>query len=119
MSFSLKQIVLNTRRILVIIFVLFGFIWAGYSYLESDTGLLSDETLIAIIANDVLGEPVYGKSCSRSAYKNEVEIRSGGDKASGYFVFNPVVGQESNCPPIAIIANRRTAETWIADPPQQ
>ena len=117
MSFSSKQIALDIRRILLVIFIIFGFIWAGYSYLESDRGLLSDETLIVIISDDVLGEPVYGKSCSRSAYENEVEIRPGGDKASGYFVFHPVVGQASNCPSIAIIANRRTAEAWIADPP--
>lgn len=105
-------------RLTGICIVIIGFFWAGYSYLESDRALLSDDTLIEIISDDILGDPVYGKSCPRSAYKDNVERRSGGDKASGYFVFNPIVGQEVNCPSIAIITNRRTAESWIADPPR-
>jgi hypothetical protein len=118
MNSSFIKIAIDIRRFIVIAIVIFGFFWAGYSYLGSDRALLSDDTLIAIISDDVLGDAVYGKSCPRSAYKDNVESRSGGDKASGYFVFNPIVGQEVNCPSIAIITNRRTAEAWIADPPK-
>lgn len=103
--------------VLIVIAVLV-FMWAGYSYLESDMAVLSDETLISIISDDVLGDPVYGKSCRRSAYKDNVESRLGGDRSSGYFIFHPVDGQEINCPSIAIITNRRTAEAWVADPPK-
>jgi hypothetical protein len=113
----IKMFLYIWRWVLITIAVL-AFMWAGYSYLESDRGLLSDETLISIISDDVLGDPVYGKSCLRSAYKDNVESRLGGDRSSGYFIFNPVVGQEINCPSIAIITNRRTAEAWIADPPK-
>jgi hypothetical protein len=110
------KMVIDIRRLILIAIVIFGFVWAGHSYLDSDIGLLSDDTLIKIISDDVLGDPVYGKSCPRSAYKDNVESRSGGGKASSYFIFNPIVGQEVNCPSIAIIASRRTAEAWIAGP---
>ena len=118
MNLSFIKSTIDIGRLILIAIVMLGFIWAGHSYLESDMGLLSDDTLIAIISDDVLGDPAYGKSCPRSAYKDNVESRSGGDKASGYFVFNPIAGQEVNCPSIAIITNRRTAEAWIAGPPK-
>jgi hypothetical protein len=118
MNSLFTKIVIDIRRLILIAIVIFGFVWAGHSYLDSDIGLLSDDTLIKIISDDVLGDLVYGKSCPRSAYKVNVESRLGGDRSSGYFIFNPVVGQEINCPAIAIITNRRTAEAWIADPPK-
>ena len=118
MNTLLIKMSLYIGRWVLIAIAILAFMWAGYSYLESDRALLSDETLISIISDDVLGDPVYGKSCLRSAYKDNVASRLGGDRSSGYFIFNPVVGQEINCPSIAIITNRRTAEAWVADPPK-
>ncbi|MBV2183408.1 MAG: hypothetical protein KUL88_02545 [Rhizobium sp.] len=86
----------------------------GYFYLQSDIGLLGDDTCLKIISDDVLGNPLYGKSCPRSSYAKEVESLHGGDKESGFFEFHPTLGKEAQCPPIAIIVDRKTGEAWIA-----
>ena len=114
MNQTIIKLALETMRIIFIIFVIFGFTLIGYLYLESDMGLLSDESLISIISKDVLGNYSYGNSCPRSSYESTVNIEPGGTKGSGYFTFNPVKGQEIQCPSISIIVSRRTGEAWIA-----
>ena len=114
MSPIVTRLALEMARIILVIVTLFGLIWSGYSYLESDVDLLNDETLIAIISEDVLGNSSYGKSCPRSSYKENVISESGGTKGSGYFTFNPIKGEEIRCPPISIIMSRRTGEAWVA-----
>lgn len=89
-------------------------IWAVNLYHESDAGLLGDNTCIRIISEDVLGNPLYGMSCSRSLYAENVEVLPGGDKESGVFKFHPIPGKEVQCPPISIIVDRKTGEAWIA-----
>lgn len=98
----------------LVIGAIFGFMWCGYSYLNSDIGLLSDETLISIISDDVLGNSEYGTSCSRISYEQKVASESGGGAGSAYLTFSPIKGKEDRCPPISIIASRRTGEAWIA-----
>jgi len=115
MSLIIIKLLLEMVRIFWVIGVLSLIIWGWYCYLESDASLLSDKALIAMISDDILGNPAYGKSCPRSSYVSDVESQQGGDVTSGYFVFNPVKGQEKHCPPIAIITNRKTAEARIAD----
>jgi hypothetical protein len=119
MSPIIIGLAVEMKRILKIIFVFVIFICVGYFYLESDIGLFSDVTLIRDISSDVLGNPNYGKSCPRSSYIKTVESHLGNsDKESAYFVFRPIQGKEKECPPIAIIASRRTGETWITDSPK-
>jgi len=115
MRLIMIKLALEMIRIIFFIVAFFLFHWGIYSYVQSDAGLLSDEALIAIISNDVLGHPAYGKSCPRSSYIRAVESQLGGDKGTGYFVFKPVEGQRKHCPPIAIITDRNTGEAWIAD----
>ena len=93
---------------------IFCLIWCGYAYLNSDIGLLSDETLIGIISDDILGNSEYGTSCSRTSYEPKVASESGGGAGSAYLTFIPIKGEEDRCPPISIIASRRTGEAWIA-----
>jgi hypothetical protein len=114
MSPIITRLALEMARITLIIVTLFGLIWSGYYYLKSDIDLLNDETLIAIISNDVLGNSQYGNSCSRTSYEKNVISELGGTKGSGYFTFNPIQGQEIRCPPISIIVSRRTGEAWVA-----
>lgn len=110
----ITKLTLEMRRIILVMGAIFGLTWCGYYYLNSDIGLLSDETLINIISDDVLGNYQYGTSCSRTSYQEKVASESGGGKGSAYLTFNPIKGEEARCPPISIIASRRTGEAWIA-----
>ena len=110
----IAKVAFEMKRIILGMVALFGLMWYGYYYLNSDIGLLSDETLINIISDDVLGNPRYGASCSRNSYEKIVISDAGGGKGSAYLTFNPIRGEENRCPPISIIASRRTGEAWVA-----
>lgn len=95
----------------VILAVLLG---SYYFVYQTDYALLGDETLLKIASTDVLGNPLYGKSCPRSSYASNVVSLPSPDKAgAAFFKFNPVAGKEAQCPPIAVIMDRKTAEAWI------
>lgn len=88
----------------------------GYLFLQSDLGPLSDETLLRIVSSDVLGTRLYEKTCPRSSYAKDVEIRHAADKrAAAYFKFRPVPGKEAQCPPIGVLVDRRTGEAWLTE----
>ena len=106
--------ILYIKRMTFIIGAVFIFIYCGYSYFNSNIGLLSDKTLIGIISDSVLGNPEYGKSCTRASYQQKVISESGGGAGSAYLTFSPIKGEEDRCPLISIIASRRTGEAWIA-----
>lgn len=110
----ITKLTLEIKWTILVMGAIFGLMWCGYSYLNSDIGLLSDETLIKIISDDVLGNSQYGTSCSRTSYEEQVASESGGGTGSAYLTFNPIKGEETQCPPISIIASRRTGEAWIA-----
>lgn len=95
--------------------ILVALLGAGYLFVRSDVALLGDEVCLKIASTDVLGNRLYGESCPRSAYAKDVESMHGGDKGgAAFFKFHPVPGKESQCPPIAIIVDRKTGEAWIA-----
>jgi len=110
----ITKVAFEIKRIILGLGVILGLMWCGYYYLNSDIGLLSDETLIKIISDDVLGNPRYGASCSRTSYEKIVVGDSEGGKGSAYLTFNPIRGEENRCPPISVIASKRTGEAWIA-----
>ena len=85
-----------------------------YFVYQTDGGLLSDETLLDIAATDVLGNPLYGHSCPRFSYLNEVVTAlNSGNARVVLFKFTPVVGKETQSPPVVVLMDRRTAESWI------
>lgn len=103
------------RAIAIGSIVLLALLGAGYLFIQSDAALLADESCLRIASTDVLGNSLYGQSCPRSSYANEVEIVHGSDKAGGAIIkFRPAAGKEAQCPPIAIIVDRKTGEAWIA-----
>jgi hypothetical protein len=114
MNSVITKLVLEMRRLILMMGAIFGLVWCGYYYLNSDIGLLSDETLINIISDDVLENDQYGTSCSRTSYEEKVFSESGGGKGSAHLTFNPIKGEEARCPPISVVASRRTGEAWIA-----
>lgn len=87
-------------------------LWGAYQFVyRTDYALLGDEYCLRIASNDVLGNPLYGKSCQRSSYANDVEIQHGRDKAgAAFFKFHPVAGKEALCPPVAVIVDRQTGK---------
>jgi len=113
--FVFIKLALKMGMLVLVVVALSQLLLGIYLYVQANIDLLDDEALIAIISRDVLGDSSYGKSCPRTSYMGTVESRPTGDKGSGYFVFKPVEGQEKNCPPIAIITNRRTGEAWIEE----
>jgi len=87
---------------------------AGYLFFMSDVGLLDDETCLQIAAVDVLGNPLYGKSCPRSSYVGNVEaMHSLSKDGAAFFKFQPIEGKEVECPSIAVIVDRKTGEAWL------
>ena len=98
-----------------VLIALLGGIYLGYVFLyESDIGLFGDKLCLKIATDDVLGNPLYGKSCPRSSYANEVEYLHGSDKVgAALFKFRPLVGKETQCPPIVVLVDRRTGEGLI------
>lgn len=88
----------------------------SYWYIRSNIDLFGDDYLLRIVATDVLGNPLYGKSCPRSSYAKDVEIPAGPNQGeTALFKFHPILGREVECPPLSVIADRRTGEAWIAD----
>lgn len=103
---------MKTIRNFLIIFSVF--LGAYHFVYQTDFALLSDETLLSIAAKDVLGNPLYGKSCPRSSYARNVGSLSDPKKTgTAFFKFTPVAGNEAQCPPVAVIMDRKTAEAWI------
>lgn len=95
--------------------ILLSFLSAAYLFVQSDVALLGDEVCLKIASTDVLGNSLYGQSCPRSSYASDVENLRSPDKAGAAFIkFRPLVGKETQCPPIAIIVDRKTGEAWIA-----
>lgn len=104
------------KAVLIIGCVLVALLCGSYLYLRSDVGLLGDEILLEIVSADVLGKRPYDKTCPRSSYAKDVEIPAGPNKgATAYFKFYPIPGMEVRCPPVSLLVDRRTAETWIGD----
>lgn len=94
--------------ILILLFVI------AYLFLRSNMALLSDETCLKIASEDILGNPLYGKSCLRSSYVGSVENKHGSDKrGAAIFKFSPIQGKELQCPPVSIIVDRKTGEAWL------
>jgi hypothetical protein len=88
---------------------------AYYFVYQTDYALLGDEFCLRVASNDVLGNPLYGQSCPRSSYAGNVESLHTADKAgAAFFRFTPITGKEAQCPPIAIIVDRKTGEAWLA-----
>lgn len=108
------KLTLEMMRIILVMGAIFGLMWSGYYYLNSDIGLLSDKTLINITSDNVLENYQYAASCSRTSYEEKIAGGSEGNKDSAYLRFNPIKGEEARCPPISIIVSRRTGEAWIA-----
>lgn len=99
------------RNFLMIFSVLLGVYLFVY---QTDFALLSDETLLNIAAKDVLGNPLYGKSCPRNSYASNVgSLFDPTKNGTAFFKFTPVAGNEAKCPPVAVIMDRKTAEAWI------
>jgi len=110
----ITRLALEMMRIILLIGAIFGLMWCGYYYLNSDIDLLSDKTLINITSDDILENYQYATSCSRTSYEKKIAVGSEGNKDSAYLKFNPIKGEEARCPPIFIIVSRRTGEAWIA-----
>ncbi|MNK70492.1 hypothetical protein D3C87_899160 [compost metagenome] len=86
----------------------------SYFYLRSDVGMLGDKYLLEMLSTDVLGKSLYGKSCPRSSYIDEVDVSPKGRQDSTViYKFTPLSGLELKCPSISIIVDRKTGETWI------
>lgn len=97
-------------------FVIVTGLVGSFCYFESNIGLLGDDYLLIMVSTDVLGNPLYGKSCTRSLYIKDVEINAGkSEEESGVFKFYPISGIEKECPPISVITDRRTGEAWLRE----
>jgi hypothetical protein len=95
--------------------VLAGLLGAGYLFVRSDAALLGDDVCLKIASTDVLGNSLYGQSCPRASYASDVESLHSPDKAgAAFFKFHPLAGKEVQCPPIAVIVDRKTGEAWLA-----
>jgi hypothetical protein len=95
--------------------VLVGILGGGYLFVRSDAALLGDDVCMRIASTDVLGNPLHGQSCPRSSYLRDAESLRSPDKAGAAFIrFHPVAGKEAQCPPIAVIVDRKTGEAWLA-----
>ena len=103
-------------KTLAIVAALLAVVLGSYYFVyQTDYALLGDVTLLKIASTDVLGNPLYGKSCPRSSYASDVMSLSSPDKAgAAFFKFHPIAGKEVQCPPIAVIVDRKTAEASIA-----
>jgi hypothetical protein len=81
-------------------------------YLESDIGLLGEKYSTQIAVERVLGNSLYGVSCSKEMYKQKEDSHSSGETVL-QFEFCPIVGKELECPPVVVAVDRRTGEAWV------
>lgn len=102
-------------KTITIVIAVLAACWGAYYFVyQTDYALFGDEYCLRVASTDVLGNPLYGKSCPRSSYAEDVEILRGQDKASAaFFKFHPVAGKEAQCPPVAVIVDRKTGEGWL------
>lgn len=95
--------------------VLIFFAWC-YSSLQSDSGLLSDQTLLKLAEDDVLGDHLYPETCPRFLYKKEIEYPYGKEpKGAAFFRFHPRMGYEGKCPSIEVSLSRYTGDVVSVD----
>lgn len=100
-------------KIITICGALLAFLGAAYLYIQSDVGLLGEALCLKIASTDVLDNPLYGQSCPRSSYADDVKNLNAPGNTAALFLFLPVVGKEIQCPPVKVIVDRKTGETWI------
>ncbi len=120
----LKQIF---RNLFVQILLIVGLVILGirtYDYLYSNQDLLSKETCLKYVEDDVLGKKLYSETCPRSSYLPNVDLISdvsAAAKSSGGFAFkfHPIPGKENACPALTIVVSRHTGEAWITDVEKQ
>jgi hypothetical protein len=102
------------RKLAVAASILFLFFVGSHLFYWSDIGLLSDETCLKIVSSDVLGNPVYGPSCPRTSYSEDVEYRHASGKfGAAIFRFRALPGKGIQCPSISVTVDRRSGEAWV------
>jgi Na+-translocating ferredoxin:NAD+ oxidoreductase RnfG subunit len=83
----------------------------SYQFVKSDVSLLSDESCLHIVFNDVLGKSKYPETCDKSSYLSTVKNTSE-SKNVCLFQLQPIPEKEKNCQAIAIVIDRKTGEAW-------
>jgi hypothetical protein len=103
-----------TRPVLVGVGAIIAAFVAGYVYLESEVGLLADNTMRDIVKMRVFGTKLYGKSCDEASYRIEVPPYRPSNRATEV-VLHPVAGREQDCPSFTMIIDRTSGELWRID----
>jgi hypothetical protein len=108
-----RFILLCLSHVVFAIFFMIAISMFGYLY-QSNSGSLSDKTLLNIAEADVLGKPLYEGTCPRVLYKKEVEYPYGKDgKGAAIFLFKPLPEHVQRCPPVEVTMSRYTGEAWL------
>jgi hypothetical protein len=87
---------------------------AGYVFLESDSGLLSGNTMRDIVRTRVFGTTLYGKACNEASYRIEIPPYRPTSRATEVML-HPVLGREHDCPAFTMIVDRTSGELWRID----
>lgn len=94
-------------------------LWRNYEYVYSGKSLLSFETCLKFVEEDVLGKRLYSETCERSSYSEQVELLNSSsdiDKPGAcQFIFHPIPGKEKACPAVTISVSRYTGEAWVTN----
>lgn len=94
-----------------------GLLIAAYLFIRSNAALLGDDTALQIASSDILGNPLYGPSCSRAFYVGQVERRADSTRNGAVRIrFFPIAGKEAQCPTVVVIVDRKTGEAWLSKP---
>lgn len=97
-------------KIAAAIVALIALIVAGYVFIESDKSLLGQEYAMRV-ASDALGKNLYGSTCPRSQYLDDVQKLE--NRSSFVFGFRPKPSAGENCAFTKIIVDRKTGEIWV------
>ena len=103
-----------TRIVLVGLGALIAAFVAGYVFLESDSGLFSDNTIRDIVRTRVLGTTLHAKACDDASYRIEISPYRPTNRATEVFI-TPVPGREHDCPAFTVIVDRTSGELWRID----
>lgn len=91
----------------ILLFTAFFYVFFSYNF-----NLLSDEACLKIASNSVLGNKLYGNSCARSFYTNDVKKLHGKNSTSAFFEFVPLDDKKKQCVAIKVVVDRKTGEVW-------
>jgi hypothetical protein len=83
-------------------------------YLESDSGLLSDNYMLYLVKTRVLGNSLYGKTCDEASYQIAIPPYRPSDR-NVEAVITPAPGREQECPAFIMIVDRTSGELWRID----